>query len=340
MNVAAFILIAAMLAAYVVLDGWDLGVGTIYLFLARTDRERAASLAAIAPFWNGNEVVLVAAAATLFALFPKVYAASFSGFYLPFIVVLWLLMARGMAMELRNHFPSDLWRQFWDAAFCLSSALLALLFGIALGNIVRGVPLDSGGYFNGTFGFLLNPYAFGVGVLAVAALSMHGSAYAVLRVDDPALGIRARKTSEMLWIAVIVLYAAVTIATLRFHAVSFGGLSAIAPVCGLLALFAARFTPSALGRFAASSVFLVAIVASAAETIFPFLLPNYPRGSGGLDIFSSAPGSASLVTGFAAALIGCALALIYGTLTAARILRAQRRAKFAPADEMGSGRPK
>ncbi len=324
MNVAAFVLIAAMLAAYVVLDGWDLGLGTAYLFFARTDRERAASLTAIAPFWNGNEVVLIAAAATLFAIFPKAYAASFSGFYLPFIIVLWLLMGRGMAMELRNHFPSELWRGFWDAVLFLSSALLALLFGLALGNIVRGVPLDAAGYFNGTFGFLLNPYAAAVGLLAVAALAMHGSAYAVLRIDDPAVAARAGKSRDALWFAALALYLAVTISTMRIHTISIGLLSAIAPVCALVSLAAVRFIPSALGKFGGSSIFLAAIVASAAETIFPYLLPGFPRGSGGLDIFTSAPGSVSIVTGFTAAVVGCGLALIYGTLTAARILRPQR----------------
>ncbi len=99
-------------------------------------------MASIGPFWNGNEVWLIAGGAALFALFPAAYASSFSGFYLPFIVVLWLLMFRGIAIELREHFTSELWHQFWDAAFSLSSALLIVLFGVAIGNLLRGVPLE------------------------------------------------------------------------------------------------------------------------------------------------------------------------------------------------------
>ncbi|MGC2633157.1 MAG: cytochrome d ubiquinol oxidase subunit II, partial [Candidatus Cybelea sp.] len=159
MSVAAFVTIAFMFAMYVMLDGYDLGVATVGALIARGERDRSAVMASIGPFWNGNEVWLIAAAAALFALFPAAFAAAFSGFYLPFIVALWLLMLRGIAVELREHFPSEVWHQFWDAAFAGSSALLIFVFGIALGNLLRGVPLDASGYFEGTFAFLLNPYA-------------------------------------------------------------------------------------------------------------------------------------------------------------------------------------
>ena len=169
MIVVAFLLLVAMLGVYVLLDGYDLGAGAVHLFVARDDAERAAVLDSIGPYWNGNEVWLIAAGGTLFALFPQVYASSFSGFYLPFMVLLWLLMFRGIAFELRGEFPSDLWRGFFDVTFAAASVLLILVLGVALGNIVRGVPLDTAHYFQGTFAFLLNPYAVGVGLLAVAA---------------------------------------------------------------------------------------------------------------------------------------------------------------------------
>src|SRR5579875_361995 len=121
-----------MIAAYAMLDGYDLGVGAIMPFIARDERERGAVMAAIGPFWNGNEVWLVAAGGTLFALFPRAYASAFSGFYLPFMVVLWLLMFRGVSIELRNHKTNPLWRAFFDASFSVSSALLIVLFGIAV----------------------------------------------------------------------------------------------------------------------------------------------------------------------------------------------------------------
>ena len=185
MSSVAFVLLAFMLGAYVLLDGFDLGIATIAPFVGKDEEERGAAMRAIGPFWNGNEVWLVAAGGALFALFPKAYASAFSGFYLPFVVVLWLLMFRGIAIELRGHFATPMWRDFWDFCFSGSSALLVVLFGVALGNLLRGVPLDADGYFTGSFGFLLNPYALLVGLTALAAIAMHGAAFALLRIEGP-----------------------------------------------------------------------------------------------------------------------------------------------------------
>ncbi|HEY6450896.1 MAG TPA: cytochrome d ubiquinol oxidase subunit II, partial [Candidatus Cybelea sp.] len=209
MSVAAFIAIVFLLTMYVVLDGYDLGVASIALLIARGDRERATVMASIGPFWNGNEVWLIAAGAALFALFPAAYASSFSGFYLPFIIVLWLLMFRGIALELREHFSSELWHQFWDASFSLSSGLLIFILGLALGNLLRGVPLNSEGYFQGTFAFLLNPYALLVGLFAVLTLGVHGGAFAATRIEGE-LGARAMRLARRGSWAVLALYLAVT----------------------------------------------------------------------------------------------------------------------------------
>ena len=142
-----FWLVAAMLIAYVVLDGFDLGVGIVYLFVARTEPERQQALRSIGPVWDGNEVWLLAAGGALFFAFPLVYASSFSGFYLPLMVVLWLLILRGLSVELRGHSGDPLWRTFFDALFSFSSVLLAIFFGAALANVVRGVPLGADNYF-------------------------------------------------------------------------------------------------------------------------------------------------------------------------------------------------
>jgi cytochrome d ubiquinol oxidase subunit II len=319
MNVAAFILLAGMLAAYVMLDGYDLGVGAIHLIAARTDRERAASLAAIGPFWNGNEVMLIAAGASLFALFPKAYAASFSGFYLPFIVVLWLLMVRGMSIELRGHFQSDLWRGFWDVGFSVASAMLALFFGVAIGNIIRGVPLDGEGYFAGTFAFLLNAYALAVGVFALIALAMHGSAFMWMRTDGE-LAARVQAISRSLVFVVLGLFVAVTVATLFVHPISRNPALWIAPIIALASLVSVRFAKDGRSALTASSVFLLALMASAAETLFPSLLPGYPNGAPGLTIYNAAPGAYSIGTAFTTTVIGFGTALAYGTLAARRML--------------------
>src|ERR1700751_5081858 len=147
MGVLWFSIVALMLAAYVILDGFDLGVGIIYLFVAETEQERQLTLRSIGPVWDGNEVWLLAAGGTLFFAFPLLYASAFSGFYLPLMMVLWLLMLRGISIELRAHMENSVWQGLFDFIFCVSSVLLAIFFGAALRNVIRGVPLGADGYF-------------------------------------------------------------------------------------------------------------------------------------------------------------------------------------------------
>ena len=316
MSVAAFAAIAFLLTTYVVLDGYDLGVGAIAPLVARGDRERAAAMASIGPFWNGNEVWLIAAGAALFALFPAAFASAFSGFYLPFIIVLWLLMFRGIAMELRAHFSSELWHQFWDAAFSCSSALLIFVFGLALGNLLRGVPLDAAGYFRGTFAFLLNPYALLVGLFALATLSVHGAAFAAMRIEgDP--GARAmRITLGGSWL-LLVLYLAVTALTLAMHSpMTLSWLFAM-PILSVLALVALWWSARkirAAAAFVASSSFIVTLLAAGAGTLYPFLLPKFPAGHGGVSIFEAAPSAAALSCALTVTLAGVVAVAIYAPI--------------------------
>src|SRR5271163_2943144 len=142
-----FCLVAVMITGYVILDGFDLGAGIVHLFVARSDEERRAVLASIGSVWDGNEVWLVAGGGTLFFAFPALYAASFSGFYLPLIIVLWLLIVCGISIEFRNHIASPVWTPVWDSGFAFASLLLAVFYGAALGDVIRGVPLGSDGYF-------------------------------------------------------------------------------------------------------------------------------------------------------------------------------------------------
>lgn len=312
MSVTGFIVIAFMLTMYVLLDGYDLGVATIAPLVARTDRERAVAMASIGPFWNGNEVWLIAAGAALFALFPAAYAASFSGFYLPFIVVLWLLMFRGLALELRGHFPSDLWHQFWDVAFSASSVLLIFVFGLALGNLVRGVPVSAAGYFQGTFGFLLNPYAALVGCFAVVTLAMHGAAFAAMRIDGD-VGIRATRLLRSVWWAVLVLYAAVTALTIAMRPPLATLWLVALPALSLLALFGVGLGAQKLREpavFALSCTFVATLLAACAATIFPYLLPGFPARGSGISIFQPPPSNVAL---------SCALVVTLGGIVAVGI---------------------
>ena len=144
MEAVWFAIVSAMLAVYAVLDGFDFGVGILHRLVARTDEERRTVLAAIGPIWDGNEVWLIAAGGVLFVAFPRVYATAFSGFYLALMIVLWLLILRGVAIEFRSHQDNPLWREFWDTIFSVASALLAVVFGATLGNLVRGVPARGG----------------------------------------------------------------------------------------------------------------------------------------------------------------------------------------------------
>src|SRR3989440_5392207 len=158
MQTACFCFPALMVTVSVVLDGFDLGVGALHLLLARTEEEREEATAAIGPVWNGNEVWLIAAGGVLFMAFPKVYASAFSGLYFGLIIVLWLLVGRGLALEFRHQLDNPLWRAACDVVFCLSSAALALVFGVALGNVVRGGPPHAARHFSLPLFHILHRY--------------------------------------------------------------------------------------------------------------------------------------------------------------------------------------
>ena len=196
---AWFLLIGVLLAGYSVLDGFDLGVGALFPFLARTEEDKAVLTGAIGPVWDGNEVWLLAGGGALFAAFPPAYATVFSGFYLALMLVLFSLILRAVSLEFRAHDPAR--RRFWEAAFVGGSALPALLFGVALGNVVQGVPLDARGEYAGTFFTLLRPLPLAFGVLGLAVFLVHGAAYAALK-SEGSLRYRARKAVRTLaWAA-------------------------------------------------------------------------------------------------------------------------------------------
>src|SRR4051812_656897 len=202
-----FLIVALMLVAYVMLDGFDLGAGVIHLIAGRKDSERTAIIRAIGPVWDGNEVWLLATGGTLYFAFPLLYASSFQGFYLPLMMVLWLLMLRAIGIEFRAHSKSEVWRGFFDVVFCGASALLAIFYGAALGNVVRGVPLNSEGLFflplwtnwrTGAEPGILDWYTVLSGVLALVALTVHGALYVVVKTEGD-LNMRARKIASLLW---------------------------------------------------------------------------------------------------------------------------------------------
>jgi cytochrome bd ubiquinol oxidase subunit II len=305
-----FILVAFMLIAYVVLDGFDIGVGAVHLLVARTDEERRTVFRSIGPVWDGNEVWLIAAGGTLFLAFPLLYASSFSGFYLPLMVLLWLLIGRGISIEFRTHLPSPVWSSLFDGMFSLVSALLAIFYGAALANVIRGVPLDREHLFFvplwtnfrvGPNPGLLDWYTCLAGLLALVALTLHGSLYLVLKTEG-ALQTRARWVANLLWVGVMLLTIIELFTSVLLrpqlrnnyfnHPIWF-----VVPICVGVGLFAIPFL-LARGRdaaaFYACGVYLAGVVLGAAVALYPVVLPASGDPQFDLTIYAAASGPESL----------------------------------------------
>lgn len=284
-----FCLVAIMIAVYVLLDGFDLGAGAIHLLVAKTGDERRQVLASIGPVWDGNEVWLLAAAGTLYFAFPALYASGFSGFYLPLMMVLWLLILRGSSIEFRNHVKSAVWDPFWDFLFCASSLLLAVFFGAALANVVRGVPLDATGYFfeplwtNFRLGEetgILDWYTILVGVLAMLALVMHGALWVQLKTIG-AVNQRAKKLAAHVWWGVVALTAIVTAVTFQvqpqikenFATWPFGFVLPLLAVAGLAGVAFELRKHEEWKAFFASCAYLAGMLTSVVFGVYPMVLP-------------------------------------------------------------------
>ena len=284
-----FCLVAIMIAVYVLLDGFDLGAGAIHLLVARTDEERRQVLASIGPVWDGNEVWLLAAGGTLYFAFPALYASGFSGFYLPLMMVLWLLILRGTSIEFRNHLHSAVWEPVWDFLFCSSSLLLAVFFGAALANVVRGVPLDSTGYFfeplwtNFALGEetgILDWYTILVGVLALLALAMHGALWVQLKTTG-AVGQRSTRLARQIWWGVAVLTAIVTAVTFNIQpqikenltTYPWGMIFPLLAVAGLAGVQFEIVKRDERKAFFASCAYLTGMLTSVVFGLYPMVLP-------------------------------------------------------------------
>jgi cytochrome d ubiquinol oxidase subunit II len=282
-----FALVAVMIAMYVVLDGFDLGVGVVHLFVAHSDEERRTVLASIGPVWDGNEVWLLAAGGTLYFAFPALYASGFSGFYLPLMMVLWLLILRGIAIEFRNHIRSLVWQPLWDAIFAGASALLAIFFGAALGNVVRGVPLDRAGEFflplwtdfaAGKETGILDWYTILVAVAALLALTVHGALWVALKTEG-AVEERARRLAMRLWWllaawVVLLTFASFHIQPHLMESFADRPWGYVFPLLALAGLLAMRLLRSGLAMFLASCLFLIGMLTSVTFGLYPYVLPS------------------------------------------------------------------
>jgi cytochrome d ubiquinol oxidase subunit II len=214
LQAAWFVLVGMLFTGYIILDGFDLGVGALHL-LTRKDEHRRTMLNAIGPVWDGNEVWLVTGGGALFAAFPKVYATVFSGFYLPFTLLLVALIFRAVAIEFRSKRPEPWWRQLWDVSFSAGSVLSSFLLGVTMGNFAWGVPLDANQEYGGGLLPLLHPYALLMGVTTVALFMMHGAIYVAMKTEGE-LQAQARGWINNCIIFFIICFSTVTMATLIY----------------------------------------------------------------------------------------------------------------------------
>ncbi len=316
-NTLWFALVGVLFTGYVLLDGFDLGVGILHLF-TKTDHDRRIMLNAIGPVWDGNEVWLVTGGGALFGAFPQVYATAFSAFYMPFTLLLVALIFRAVAIEFRSKSPSPRWRQFWDISFFLGSTCSAFLIGVAVANIVWGIPLNSQYEYTGNFLYFLSPYALWTGVTTVALFMMHGAIYIVLKTEG-ALQEQARH-----WVSKAMIF-------FLFSYLVFNSLSMMLvphvqytienrPYIIFVMLLDALVVLSLpywvkkrkeKQAFAASCLAIVLLMAVFGATMYPNLIVSYPGISNTLNIYNGSSTEATLSIMAIIAAIGVPLVLTY-----------------------------
>jgi cytochrome d ubiquinol oxidase subunit II len=322
-----FWLVAVMIVGYVVLDGFDLGVGVLHLFLVRNEAERKATLASIGPVWDGNEVWLLAGGGTLYFAFPLLYASAFSGFYLPLMIVLWLLILRGVSLEIRNHLDVGVWQSLLDGVFGLASALLAIFYGAALANVLRGVPLQADGYFflplwtnwqPGVSPGILDWYTVIGGLVALVALTMHGALWLVLKTSGE-LEQRARRIVTPLWALLVLLTLVSLAATILVRPASLDNyfhypVTFVVPVgvvASLTAVWLWNRHAQPLKAFLASSLYLFFMLAGACWGLYPTLMPATTGAANDITLSRALSGPHTLAVGLAWWSFGMALAVGY-----------------------------
>jgi cytochrome bd ubiquinol oxidase subunit II len=322
-----FVLVAIMITTYVVLDGFDLGAGVLQLLIADTEEERLTVIRTIGPVWDGNEVWLIAGGGTLYFAFPLLYASSFSGFYLPLNIVLWLLVLRGIGIEFRMHIVNRLWQSLFDGFFAISSTLLAIFFGAALGNVVRGVHLGADHFFfeplwtnfqpSGDTG-ILDWYTCGVAFLTIVALLVHGALYVTLKTEGT-LNEKSRKLArrlQPLLIALTVIGVPVTAAVRprTMHNFNEHPLTYIIPAAvavSLAAMWVFERQAKEKIAFLSSCAYIIAMLAGVATALYPSLLPSSGDPARDITIYNAATGEYALRVGLIWWGLGMCLAFSY-----------------------------
>jgi len=316
LQVAWYLLVGVLMTGYAILDGFDLGVGVLSPFIARSDKERRLLLNAVGPFWDGNEVWLLTGGGALFAAFSHVYATVFSGFYLALMLVLFALILRAVSFEFRSKVESQTWRQAWDWVFFGSSLLPALLTGVAVGNVMRGVPLDAQMEFAGNFFMLLNPFSLLVGLAGLAMFVTHGAIYLMVKTDG-AVAERAERGAIVGWIAWVILALLVTVVAVFDAPARFEGKPLVVWALPVLTVIFLALTRVNVGRGEAGNAFLFSALSIAGlmavfgAANFPYLLPARNVVENGLTLYNASASQKTLTAMFIIALIGMPLVITY-----------------------------
>lgn len=326
LNTIWFLLVGVLIVGYAVLDGFDLGVGSLYLLLGKTEQEKQTLINSVGPFWDGNEVWLLTGGGALFAAFPLVYASVFSGFYLAMMLVLFGLIFRAVAIEFRNAVDTAVWRKRWDYLFFLGSFLPALLFGVAVGNVAKGLPLDSNFNYTGGFLGLLNTYALLLGLLGLAAFLQQGLTYVILKTEGN-LQQRARAWFGRIWLVLVILYVLGSIYTFIVAPNLFNNYKQfpVLYVVPLLAICGIVIAPWAINTtryglaFLGSSLTMAGMILTLAVGMFPNWVPAVDP-SLSLTIYNAASSPLTLKTMLVIALMGVPIVLFY-TIYVYRVFR-------------------
>ena len=312
-----FGILGVLLIGYAILDGFDLGVGILHPFVPRSDQDRRVFLNAIGPLWDGNEVWLVTFGGAMFAMFPEAYASLFPGFYTAFMMLLFCLILRAVSMEFRGKFGAGPWRWLWDMAFFLGSAGVPLLFGVAAGTIMMGVPLDARGNYAGSVFAQLTPYSLLVGFMTVSLFAMHGSIFLYLKTE----GDLQRRVHRYVWRTFglfLVLYVLATMFTLVQVPSAVANFKRmpwlwVVPVLNVLAIAnipRALFQNRPFYAFVSSCCSIAAFVFLFATALFPNMVRAVDPANS-LTIYLASSSSKTLTIGLLFVLIGMPCVLAY-----------------------------
>ena len=322
-----YAIVSLMLIIYFALDGRNFGAGMLHWLVAKTPEERRQVIAAIGPLWSWHEVWLVGFGGTLIAVFPRLMASAFAGYYLALFLILWGLILRGVSIEVGGHIDDRLWQGFWDFVFVFANLLLAILFGAAAGNLARGVPLDAQGNFSMAFftnfktqGYvgLLDWYTVSIAIFAVIILAAHGATYLTLKTEGPVHD-RSAKFARYLWVAVIPLFIAISIETfvvrpdLPGKAVynPFSWLGLIMTAVSVVALISGLATHQEKRTFIGSNLLLAGLLVTGSAAIFPIVLRSTIAPENSLTVYAVASNRTAFILASIWWPIGFVLATIY-----------------------------